>query len=168
MIEEYRPVKGYEGIYEVSNYGNVKSLQRKGCKSDRILKTKISCKRYLTVNLSKNGLQEQIPIHKLIAINFLNHTPNGFTIVVDHIDNNSRNNRLDNLQLITHRENSSKDRKGTSKYTGVSWHKKSNKWRAMIKVNGKKKHLGSFINELQAANYYQYELKRIQEHDRII
>ena len=51
MIEEYRPVKGYEGIYEVSNFGNVKSLERKGCKSDRILKEFIGGNRYLRVGL---------------------------------------------------------------------------------------------------------------------
>ena len=51
MIEEYRPVKGYEGLYEVSNFGNVKSLERKGCKSDRILKEFIGGNRYLRVGL---------------------------------------------------------------------------------------------------------------------
>ena len=168
MIEEYRAVKGYEGIYEVSNFGNVKSLERTnhlGRKvKERILKQFITGIRYDSVCLlNKNYL-----VHQLVAIAFLNHVCNGNKMVVDHIDNNPRNNRLDNLQIITQRENLSKDKKGTSNYTGVSWCKQAKKWRAQITINGNKKHLGSFTNEIQAANYYQHELKRIQQHDRTI
>jgi ribosomal protein L15E len=70
---------------------------------------------------------------------FLNHTPCGYKIVVDHIDNNIKtDNRLENLQLITQRENVSKDIKNTSsKYIGVCWHKKAKKWRSSIQINGK-------------------------------
>ena len=164
MIEEYRPVKGYEGLYEVSNFGNVKSLQRKGCKSDRILKEFIGGNRYLRVGL----LNKNYYVHQLVAIAFLNHIPNGLKLVIDHIDNNPRNNRLDNLQLITNRENCSKDIKGKSNYIGVSWHKQANKWRATIMINGKTKSLGLFANEIQASNAYLYELKNIQQHDRTI
>jgi hypothetical protein len=168
MIEEYRAVKGYEGLYEVSNFGNVKSLKRKRVLNDIILNPPINQRGYKLVNLNKNGLKYKIELHQLIAIAFLNHIPNGFKIVVDHIDNNPLNNRLDNLQLITHRENSSKDKKGTSNYTGVSWNKQCKKWRSSILINGKTKYLGSYTNEIQASNAYQYELKRIQQHDRII
>ena len=168
MIEEYRPVKGYEGIYEVSNFGNVKSLERTDSMSrivkEKILKQFISSRLYDSVCL----LNKNYCVHKLVAIAFLNHVPNGNTIVVDHIDNNPRNNRLDNLQLITNRENLSKDKKGTSKYTGVFWHKQANKWSATIRINGKSKYLGLFRNQIQASNAYQYELNKIQQHDRII
>jgi len=161
MIEEYRAVKGYEGLYEVSNFGNVKSLKRKGCKSDRLLKSTKNTNGYLTVSLFNKSCEKKIQVHQLVAIAFLNHIPNGNKIVVDHIDNNPINNRLDNLQLISNRENLSKDRKGTSKYTGVSWCNKSTKWKGTIRINGKTKHLGFFTNELQASNYYQYELQRL-------
>jgi len=68
-------------------------------------------------------------------------------------------NNVSNLQLISQRENSSKDRKdGSSQYTGVSWFKKSNKWRSVIYINGKLKHLGLFDNELDASNAYQKTL----------
>jgi len=160
MIEEYRAVKGYEGLYEVSNFGNVKSLKRKGCKNDRLLKPGISV-RYLSVQLFKNKIAVTYNVHKLLAIAFLNHIPDGYKTVVDHIDNNPLNNRLDNLQLITHRENIGKDLKGSSKYVGVSWSKSSKKWLARININGKNKHLGLFTSEIQAANYYQYELQRL-------
>jgi hypothetical protein len=168
MIEEYRAVKGYEGLYEVSNFGNVKSLKRKRVLNDRILNPPINQKGYRLVNLNKNGLKYKIEVHQLIAIAFLNHVPNGLKIVIDHIDNNPLNNRLDNLQLITNRQNCSKDKKGTSNYTGVSWNKKAQRWRSQIVINGKSKYLGQFTNEIQASNAYQYELKTIQQHDRTI
>ena len=168
MIEEYRPVKGYEGLYEISNFGNVKSLERTDSMSrivkEKILKQFISSRLYDSVCL----LNKNYCVHKLVAIAFLNHIPNGLKLVIDHIDNNSRNNRLDNLQLITNRENLSKDKKGTSKYTGVFWHKQANKWSATIRINGKTKSLGLFANEIQASNAYLYELKNIQQHDRTI
>ena len=167
MIEEYRPVKGYEGLYEVSNFGNVKSLERTDLigrrLKEKILKSANSInRRYKSVVLFKEGFSMCYNVHQLVAIAFLNHSPNGLKIVVDHIDNNQLNNRLDNLQLVTQRENMSKDRKlGTSKYPGVSWNKQANKWTSSISINGKKKHLGLFTNEIQAANYYQYELQRL-------
>jgi hypothetical protein len=162
MIEEYRAVKGYEGLYEVSNYGNVKSLKRKGVLKDKILKCSKDSAGYLGAYLLKDGYGKRFATHQLVAIAFLNHTPNGNKIVVDHIDNNPRNNKLHNLQIITQRENTSKDKKaGSSKYPGVHWHKQANKWRATIMINGKTKSLGLFTNELQAANYYQYELQRL-------
>jgi hypothetical protein len=56
-----------------------------------------------------------------------------------------------NLQLITNKKNTSKDRKNkTSKYTGVSWHKQSNKWLAQFKENGTTKYLGTFESEEKA------------------
>jgi hypothetical protein len=172
MIEEYRAVKGYEGLYEVSNFGNVKSLKRINLAGYRIketiMKGSTAGKGYRKFTLSKNFIKKTIEVHQLVAIAFLNHTPNGKKIVVDHIDNNRLNNRLDNLQLITHRENVSKDKKGSSKYTGVSWCKAYKKWTAQINMNGKVKHIGRFINEIQASNAYQYELNKIQQHDWII
>jgi hypothetical protein len=157
--EEFRPVKGYEGIYEVSNLGNVKSFKFNKSKILKVSKDKYG---YLKVNLYKNKKIKTRYIHQLMAIAFLNHTPNGHELVVDHIDNNPSNNNLDNLQITTHRQNISKDRKGSSKYTGVCWSKTSKKWKAGIKLNGEYKHLGYYTNEKQAADVYQYQLKKIQ------
>ena len=100
-------------------------------------------------------------MHQIVAIAFLNHTPNGLKAVVDHIDNNPLNNELGNLQIITHRKNLSKDKKGSSKYTGVCWYESRKKWIAGIRVNGKKKHLGYFTNEEEAAEAYQKALKEL-------
>jgi hypothetical protein len=160
LKEEFRPVPGYEGYYEVSNFGNVKSLI-----NDMILSPGLSNK-YYTVDLCKDGKGNTMRIHVLVAMAFLGHEPDGYKIVVDHIDNNRINNNLTNLQLISHRENSSKDKKnGSSKYTGVSWKKNRNKWVANIKINGEKKHLGYFILEEAAAEAYQNALKMLNEGD---
>jgi hypothetical protein len=85
----------------------------------------------------------------LVAMAFLNHKPDGtHKIVVDHINNNKLDNRVVNLQLISQRENLSKDRKdGTSKYVGVCWKKSRNKWQVDIKIDGKRKYLGLFTDE---------------------
>ena len=155
LKEEFRPVPGYEGYYEVSNFGNVKSLT-----NDKILKPCLGSRGYYKVTLSKDGKTKTIRIHILVATAFLDHVPDGYKIVVDHIDNNRLNNNLTNLQLISQRNNSSKDKKnGTSKYTGVTWYNASNKWLAQIAINGKQKHLGLFTSEEEAHEVYQNALK---------
>lgn len=160
IMEIYKDIKGYEGMYQVSNLGNVKSLKRKGRKNERLLKPTINSHGYLTVCLCKDKTQRVVKIHQLVCVAFLNHVPNGYKgLIVDHRNNDKLDNRLGNLQLVTARHNSSKDRKGTSKYTGVSWRKDRNKWRAYITINYKIIHLGNFDNEIDAHNEYQKALK---------
>ena len=168
--EIWKEVKGYEGIYEVSDLGNVKSLPREmnrgsgiTISKERILKPYVYSRGYYGVSLRKDNKAKTKKVHQLVAIAFLNHTPDGTQkLVVDHIDNNKLNNRLDNLQLTTNRENSSKDRKGgSSKFIGVSWDRKYNKWKAQIRINGKKVHLGYFKIEIEASNAYNNKLKEI-------
>ena len=170
MKEAYKSIKGYEGLYEVSNLGNVKSLERQGKHSkggkmiikEKILTNSNNGNGYFKVHLTINNKTKKIYIHQLVAMAFLNHTPNGVKNIVDHIDNNSKNNNLNNLQLITQRENSSKDKiNKTSKYTGVHWLKKRNKWQASIRINGSKVYLGSFSDESLAHDAYQKELKKL-------
>ena len=169
--EIWKDIPNYEGLYQVSNFGNVKSLERyvKGKIENRLQKENILSKRlvgnlgnqYYAVTLCNNKDRKQIKVSVLVAMAFLNHTPNGYVgFTVDHIDNNPLNNNVDNLQVITKRENSSKDRKGISKYTGVTFNKKSNKWRSQIWINGKNKTLGSFDDELEAHRAYQKELQQ--------
>lgn len=173
--EIYKDIADYEGLYQVSDLGNVKSLSRvivrgngrKQTFKERILKMPLSSHGYRNVNLSKNGVIRLKTVHTLVAVAFLNHEPNGYEIVVDHIDNNPLNNRLDNLQLITQRENVSKNKEGgTSKYVGVSWSKSRNKWVAMIQIGNKNKNIGGFTNELEASEAYQKELEIIYDHNK--
>tara|TARA_R110000822_G_C15059461_1_gene467292 strand:- start:42 stop:548 length:507 start_codon:yes stop_codon:yes gene_type:complete len=166
-MEEFRAIEDYEGLYEVSNYGNVKSLAREDALGRKlkeiILKPSANNRGYLFVGLHKGGVRKSKDLHILVAIAFLRHKPNGYEIVVDHIDNEKQNNKLENLQIISHRENCSKDKKGgSSKYVGVNIHKSKNKWMARISINGKRKYLGSFVNEIEASKAYQSQLKQMQ------
>jgi len=165
---DYREVKGFKG-YEINRKGIVKSVDRVTIKSNgvalnlkgRVLKQTKDTHGYLFVNLSLNGKVTNIKTHKLMALTFLNHIPKK-GIVIDHIDNNPLNNNIENLQIISHRENLSKDKKGgTSKYVGVSFIEKIKKYMASIQYGGKNYSLGTFNCETSAALTYQHKLKQI-------
>jgi len=154
--EIWKDVIGYEGLYEVSNLGRVKSLK---CNKEKILSPVINKKGYWQCRLYKNKIATTKLVHQLLAQSFLNHIPNGNIYVVDHINDNKLDNRLDNLQVLTNRENCYKTQgKYSSKYKGVCWHKLAEKWVAQIKINGKLKHLGYFVNEQEASQAYQNSL----------
>ena len=162
MEEIFKDIPGYEGIYQVSNLGRVKSLSNNNSKKEKILKQYINIHNYFNISLNKKNSGSTFKVHKLVAMAFLGHKPCGYKEIVDHIDNNSLNNRLDNLQLITQRLNMSKDRKnGTSKYTGVCWNKQKSKWTSQIYICKKVKHLGLFKTELEAHEAYQNKLKTL-------
>tara|TARA_R110002153_G_scaffold268034_1_gene432522 strand:+ start:51 stop:563 length:513 start_codon:yes stop_codon:yes gene_type:complete len=170
-MEIWKEIKGYED-YEVSNLGRVKSLARTIYRSngisqtfkEKILKPNKGNNGYLKVGLYKGCKVKTKAIHQLVAENFLNHIPCGYKLVVDHINNIKTDNRLENLQVVTNRENSTKDkRKGcTSKYTGVYWNKSRGKWRSNIKINGKDIYLGYFMDETEAAEAYKTALKELR------
>jgi len=162
MEEIWKDVPNYEGIYQVSNLGRVKSLGNDKKRREKILKGCVDSAGYKHVILCNGKFNKLFKIHSLVAIAFLNHKPDGTTkIVVDHIDNNTLNNKLNNLQLITHRENLSKDKKGLSKYVGVCWNKHSKSWKSYITINSKCYCLGYFKNEYDAHLAYQNKLKEI-------
>lgn len=74
----------------------------------------------------------------------------------DHINSDSLDNRRSNLRIVTTSQNMMNQRKtrGTSKYKGVCWYRAGNKWMAYINLNGKRKYLGFFHTEDDAANAY--------------
>lgn len=148
----WKDIPTYENEYQVNEIGEVRSL-----KTNRILKQSLSSN-YWSVTLSQNGILKGKRVHQLMAMAFLNHKPNGFNLVVDHIDGNKLNNQLSNLQILTHRQNTSK-RKNASKYTGVCWHKIKKQFIASIQINKKLHHLGYFDNEYDAHLAYQSKLK---------
>ena len=168
MNEIWKDVPGYEELYQVSNLGNIKSLSRlktNGRSSyiskDLIMKHHKDRNGYLCVLLHNNNIKT-FKVHQLVAMAFLNHIPCGHKIVVDHINHNKLDNRLENLQLITNRENCSKDVKNkTSKYTGVCWDKARNKWKVGLKINGNTINLGRYKCELAAHLAYQNKLKEL-------
>jgi hypothetical protein len=169
MKETFKDIPNYVGIYQVSNLGKVKSLSRKVWNgrawyvtNERILKNNLKSTGYFKVILCKDGEKKNRSTHQLVAEAFLNHTPCGFKLVVNHINFNKLDNRVVNLEIVTHRENTNKKHlKTTSKYIGVGWSKVHKKWRAQIVINKERKYLGCFINELDAHYAYQTALKEL-------
>jgi hypothetical protein len=168
--EIFKAIPGYEGLYEVSNLGNVKSLPKQWlnykndiCKiGEKILTSRIEKSGYKYLGIKKDKVRKFYKVHQLVAMAFLGHTPCGHKIVVDHINGNKLDNRLENLQLISSRENCSKDKKNkTSKYTGVHWNKRLNKWIAQLDINKQKVYLGLFNCELKAHLSYQNKVKSL-------
>lgn len=158
MNEIWLPVVGYEGLYEISNLGRVKSTK---FKNEVILKPQIRAG-YYSVRLYIDSKYQDIKVHQLVAMSFLGYIRNGLQdIVVDHIDDNKLNNNVLNLQLITQRLNASKSRVNNSGYTGV-YKTKYNKFRATIKINKKYNHIGYFNTKEEAHLAYQNKLKEIE------
>lgn len=99
-VEEiWKPIDGYDGLYEISNRGQVCSAYGKG----KILKPMLSNSGYERVDLFKNKKRKQFSIHRLVAEAFVkNPTDKPF---VNHKDENKTNNRAENLEWVTHKEN---------------------------------------------------------------
>ena len=161
MTEIFKDVKGYEGLYQVSNLGRVKSLPKRNSPHINILTQNLSAKKYMSVSLHKDKKGKQKLIHTLIAESFLNHKPNGHKLVVDHINNNPLDNRLENIQIITNRENSSKDKINRTGFTGVYYEAANKNYRSRIKIDGKLIHLGTFDCKHKANDAYQNKLKSL-------
>lgn len=76
--------------------------------------------------------------------------------IIDHVNHDSLDNCRENLRIVSTRQNMQNQKvKKTSKYPGVSWHKRDKKWHAQIKIGGKVKHLGYFTDEREAAKAYE-------------
>ena len=102
--EVWKPIKDYEGLYEVSNLGRVKSLNYNRTGKEKILKN-IECSNgYLMVFLTKFGKQKNYLIHRLVAGAFIPN-PEGKPCI-DHINTIRNDNRVENLRWVTHEENS--------------------------------------------------------------
>jgi hypothetical protein len=101
--EVFRPVKGYEGLYEVSNTGKVASLNYNSTKQRKLLVPQKCTNGYFFVMLSRNHKQKMKYIHRLVAEAFVPN-PNGLP-QVNHLNENKRDNRTENLQWVSAREN---------------------------------------------------------------
>jgi hypothetical protein len=147
--------------YQVSSLGIVKSFKRNQV---RILKQRMSSSGYLNVILCDKGKIKGFTVHSLVAMSFLNHIPCRQKLVIDHINDNKLDNRVENLQIVTTRYNVFKTQgKNTSIFKGVSWSNQYKKWRADIMINKKQKYLGAYEIEYDAHLAYQNELKKIEQ-----
>ena len=111
MNEIWKAIEGYEGYYEVSIYGRVRSVDmvieysngNKSKHKGRILKGETDKRGYKRVRLSKNDTTKKFQIHRLVAIAFIPNPDN--KQFVNHIDENPSNNNVDNLEWVTGSEN---------------------------------------------------------------
>lgn len=166
MEEIFKDIPGYDGLYQVSNLGRVKSLPKKMfsgtihyIRKEKILDPSKDIKGYFVTCLRKNNKGKIQKIHQLVAMAFLGHTPCGMKLVIDHINDNKLDNRAENLQIVTNRFNTFKTQgKYSSKYKGVSWYKPTQKWVAQIYIDAKTFNLGYFEKEYDAHVAYQKKL----------
>lgn len=103
IIEEWRPVVGFEGLYEVSDLGRVKSLNYRRTGKEKILKPKKCNGGYLQLCLSNGKCRIMRMVHRMAAEAFLGECPAG--LEVNHLDENKENNRVDNLEYCSRKYN---------------------------------------------------------------
>lgn len=131
-MENWKTVQEYEGLYEVSDLGRVRSLYTESItktgkirqvqgrilkiNQDAVYKTTTVSKKYYTANLydSTTKISKKVYVHRLMAFAFIDvpdryNELDLFDLVVDHIDNDSTNNKLSNLQWLSRSENTKKD-----------------------------------------------------------
>ena len=170
-VEQWKDVLNYEGVYQVSDLGRIKSVSRikmnKGfipiLKKEMIMTQSFETKKYLQIVLCKNSIKKTIKVHQLVAIAFLGHIPCGHKLVINHKNFIKYDNRLNNLEIVTTRENSNlKHLPSSSKFVGVHYSKKLNKYRARIVINKKRIHLGYYFDEYEAHLAYKNALSNIK------
>lgn len=170
LKEEWRDIKGFEGVYQVSSLGRIKSLAREVLTKngkikpikEKILKLNDNGEGYKLITLYGEFGRRRETVHVLLAEAFLGHQKGSWDAICDHINHNPSDNRLENIQIITQRENVSRKRGDfTSEYVGVC-RRAGGKFTAQISIEGTKYHLGSFNQEIQAAQAYQEVLEDIE------
>ena len=111
--EIWKPVVGFEGLYEVSNFGRVRNLgYRYGQHASNIIMKQRNNKGYMSITLHKDSKRFQRMVHRLVYEAFVGKIPEwrpkdkgDVKMEINHKDENRSNNRLDNLELITHTKN---------------------------------------------------------------
>lgn len=178
--EVWKPIKGFENYYEVSNLGNVRNSRKK------IMKTWKINSGYLCIKFTVHNVRTSHLIHRLVLDTF-NPCTDISRIEVNHIDENKENNRLDNLEWVTSKENKQHSIKSgrydaifvqrnslgkkhlpntSSKYHNVSYDKVRNKWTGCIRHQGKNLERKRFDTEIEAAKHVDYLIDKYGLHDR--
>jgi len=160
MLEQWKTVVDYEGIYEISNYGNFRRDPRKPRKAE--YPKQINRLGYQYVSICHNNKKANKSIHQLVAASFILGFKYGMHI--NHIDGDKTNNHLTNLELtnVVHNNTHSytlltTPKPGKSKYRNVSIkvdkrHKQPKPaYVASVKINSVRNHVGTFTDEVEAA-----------------
>jgi hypothetical protein len=160
--EIWKDIKGFEGFYQISNFGRVKSCERyltqpnggQRLIKNKIMRSSLSRLGYLDIILSLPKKKYYFTIHRLVATHFIDNQ--NTKLVVNHINSVRIDNNINNLEWITTMENNChrqfKNQNRKSNYIGVSLDKrnKKKKWRSQIYSNNKVIYLGCFKTELEA------------------
>lgn len=164
--EIWKDIKGYEGKYQISNLGRIKSLSRfiNNCKEnsligfyskERIIKQSISKTGYYVCTLFKNGKGRTFKVHRLVAEAFIDN-PNELPII-NHRDGNKLNNSLDNLEWCDYSHNNKEAYKQGLKENNLKW---------LIECNKKKRKRinqydreGNFIKQWESIHEAEKKLK---------
>lgn len=150
LNEEWRPIKGYEGLYEVSNFGRVKSLGKgKTWKGEKILKLCTNYGGYSLAHLCKEGTRKHYTVHRLVATSFIPNPDN--LPCINHKDCNPLNNCVWNLEWCDYKYNNSygdAQRKRIENRTGLTAPKPVNQYSLT----------GEFIKEWPSASQVEKNL----------
>jgi hypothetical protein len=140
MEEIWKDIDGYEGRYQISNYGKIKNTF-----NNVEIKQSLSTQKYF-----KSCLEyKTVYIHRLVALAFVDKIPN--KPFVNHMDGNNQNNIASNLEWVNPRENMCHryiNKKRTSNFIGVDFN--MGKYRSTIRFAKKQIHLGRYDTELEA------------------
>jgi len=153
MSEEYYPIPQYRGYFATKS-GKIYTARKGRLKE---IGHSVDKDGYFKVMLvSDNGVRHHFRKHRVIAMTFL-----GFSdLQVNHKNGNRQDNRLENLEYVTERENQCHWRLGRGFGVGVCWGKKEKKWRAYFQQDHKWEHLGFFDKKEDAKKAYLLRLNQ--------
>ena len=167
MEEEFKDITGYEGLYQINRKGEVKSLERYN-EAGHLIKEKILKNRsslgYKRVLLYKNKKNKNFKIHVLLFKTFVCEYDNMY-LEIDHINNIRSDNRLENLRLVSKRNNMN-NRSDQSEF-GVGVRKFCNNYQTRININKKNTYIGRFNTHDEASNKYKLVKHQIEEIEKI-
>ena len=154
MMEEWRAVPGYEGLYEVSNKGNVRNVRKNTLM--RLPKNKYG---YIQVGLSKNGIRTMFQVHRLVAQAFLPNPDN--LPQVNHLDEDKTNNNVTNLEWCDAKYNNNY---GTARIRAKETAIKNGYWTGLSRKESNKKYYEK--NREKHREYYEKNKEKRREQNR--
>lgn len=167
-FEIWKDIIGYEGLYQISNFGNVKSLERKvnnkhgtlSFKKECVLKLGFDKDGYHIIGLLKDRIRKTYKVHFLVCEAFLNKSKKA-NCIIDHKNNIKKDNKVSNLQYISTRKNTSKDNFNKHGFLGV-YRNNNYGYSSKIIIDGVRVYLGTFKTPEEAGKAYQEKLKTIE------